>query len=82
MSEERKAQARARAATGGNRLSNVKQSLITGIGKVLNVDAVELTRSVLTDIDRQLIINKLEELVTKAGELESALVAGKVRDAG
>jgi len=85
VSEERKLEARVRAATGAtNRLSSAKQSLITAIGKIMHIDSAELARQTLTDHDRTLLIKRVDDVGIKLIELQVALSDAKVglRDAG
>lgn len=78
LSESRKAEAKARAATGrANRVSSPKQSLFTALGKIMNVDPAELARQTLTDMDRQLLIRRIDSAGEKLIELQIALNEGQ-----
>lgn len=74
MSDERKLEAKAKAATGGTgRISSPKQSLITAIGKIMHMDPTDLARQVLTEDDRRLLIRRCDEAGEKLIELQIAL---------
>lgn len=57
----------------GQTVSNVKQSLVTAIGKILAVDSAALARLILTEIDQQAVKGRLEQLADKVIELQIAV---------
>jgi hypothetical protein len=57
----------------GQTVSNVKQSLVTAIGKILAVDSAALARLILTEIDQHAVKNRLESLADKVIELQIAV---------
>jgi ParB-like chromosome segregation protein Spo0J len=63
-----------------SRVSSPKQTLVTGIGKVLNVDEAALVRQIVTSHDRDLINQRLSLLEKKLAILRVAM--GTLRDLG
>lgn len=85
VSEERKLEAKTKAATGATgRVSSPKQSLFTSLGKIMKIDPAELARQVLTDLDRAELTRRLDKAGEKLIELQIAMNDAKVqaRDAG
>lgn len=75
LAKERGLEAAARKLMGksGNRVSSPKQSLVTGIGKLLNVDPAALIRSVVTTHDRDQINQRLKQAKEKLAALQIAM---------
>lgn len=55
------------------RVSSPKQALVTGIGKVLNVDEAALVRQVVTSTDRDLLNQRIKLLERKVATLKLAM---------
>ena len=74
MAKERKLEAEMHRAAGKvNRVSSPKQSLVTAIGQLLNVDEAALVRQIATTHDRDLINNRLKLLEDKILALQVAM---------
>ncbi len=56
-----------------NRISSPKQSLATGIGKLLAVDPAALVRQIVTSHDRDLVVTRLRALENKLAQLKLAV---------
>lgn len=83
VSEQRRLEAKAAAATGANnRMSSPKQAIVTALGKIMHCDPAELARNILTDTDRQLLLRRIDDAVDKLAELQGALSDAQVRNAG
>jgi hypothetical protein len=74
VAERRKLERRENERPGKKaRVSSPKTSLVTSLGKIQAIDPADLARQALTDLDRQLLIHRIEEGGEKLIELQVAL---------
>lgn len=74
VTKQRELENRAKQATGAtNRVSSPKQSLVTAVGKLTNIDAQALAQQVLTKMDRDLLQTRLVAAGEAIIELQIAL---------
>jgi hypothetical protein len=67
-----------RGRRAGSRLRNdPKANLSQGIGKIVAVDPVQLAQSVITDVDRRIVLDRIEEAVTHLARLEAGIALKK-----
>lgn len=72
-----------RGRRAGSKLKkDPKNNLSEGVGKVLAVDPVQLAQSCLTDIDRRIVLDRIDEAVSHLARLEAAITMKKVSTGG
>lgn len=68
-----------RGRRAGSKLKkDPKHNLSEGVGKIVNVDPVQLAQSCATDVDRRHVLNRINEALDHLGRLEAALTMKRV----